>query len=289
MDEDARRLSLYLGEHVWAVGFEILRDAARCGPSLMFVQFCTDLRYVRRHIHSFEELRLALLERPHPIWLNTFAQQVFHAWRVMHARACPTVARPEISGIQLSRLGRCLLARVGMVHAQETTLASQADAIITHIWEWMSNHQVALCIDNYRHARRSLGPARVDITLDYTAIAIVTITKPPRLPTYGGHPVVRTLLSKVGTTAAEVVVRLQRLHEFIEFLNESPVERTMIRAPLDVMRPDATTQRLQPLMLSAQKPGTLAELLDVCGMLCRLQRHTRNTLTILCDMKFTMH
>ena len=46
MDEYARRLSLYLGEHVWTDGFKILRDGARCGPSLMFVQFFTDLQYV---------------------------------------------------------------------------------------------------------------------------------------------------------------------------------------------------------------------------------------------------
>ena len=190
----------------------------------MFVQFCTDLRYVRRNIHSLEDMRSALLKQPHPRWLNSFAQQVFHIWRVMHARAYPTVARPEISGIQLSRAGRRLLARAGMVHVQETTLATQAVAIIARTWEWMSNHQVALWIDNYRHARRSLDPARVDITLDCTAIAIVTIGKPPRLPTYGGHPVLRTLLSKVGTAAAEIVVRLQWLCDFIEILNSSPID-----------------------------------------------------------------
>ena len=203
----------------------------------------------------------------------------------MHARAFPTVARPKIRGLQLSRSGRRLLARAGMVHAQETTLASQAASIIARTWEWMSNHQVALWIDGYRHARRSLDPARVDITPDCTAIAIVTISKPPQLPTYGGHPVLRTLPSKVGTTAAEVVVRLQRLRQFIEILTESPSERTMIGVPQDVMRPDATTQRWQPLMLSVQKPGTFAELLDVCAMLGTLQRHTGNTLTILPDMK----
>ena len=91
------------------------------------------------------------------------------------------------------------------------------------------------------------------IALDCTAIAIVTIHKPLWLPTYDGHPVLRTLLSKVGTTAAEVVVRLLRLREFIKMLNESPIERTMICVPLDVMRPDATTHRWQPLMLSEQK------------------------------------
>ena len=113
----------------------------------------------------------------------------------------------------------------------------------------------------------------------------MTISKRPRLPTYGGHPVLRTLLSKVGTSAAKVVVRLQRLREFIETFNESPIERTMIRIPPDVMWPDATTQRWQPLMLSAQKPGNFAELLDLCGMLGTLQRHTGNTLTILSDVK----
>ena len=155
--------------------------------------------------------------------------------------ACPTVARPEISGLQLSRSGRRLLASAGMVHAQETTLASQSAAIIARMWEWMLNHQVAVWIDNYRHARRSRDPARVDITLDCRAIAIVTISTAP-LPTYSGHPVLRTLLSKVRTTAAEVVVRMQQLREFIESLNERPIERTIIRVPLDVMWPHATTQ-----------------------------------------------
>ena len=142
----------------------------------------------------------ALLQRPHPRWLNTFAQQVFHIWRVMHARACPTVARPEMSGLQLSKSGRRLLASAGMVHAQETTLASQSATIIARMWEWMLNHQVALWIENSRHTRRSLDLARVDITLDCIAIAIVTISKPLRLSKYGGHLVPRTLLSKMGTT-----------------------------------------------------------------------------------------
>ena len=123
------------------------------------------------------------------------------------------------------------------------------------------------------------------ITLDCTAIAIVTIRKPPQLPTSGGHPVPRTLLSTAGITRVDVVVRLQWLCEFIETLNESPIERLMICVPLDVMRPDATTHRWQPLMLSEQKPGTLAKLMDVCGMLRKLQRHTRNTMTISSDMK----
>ena len=136
---------------------------------LRFVQFCTDLRYVRRNIHTVEELRLALLERPHPRRLNTFAQQVFHIWRVMHARACPIVALPEIFSIQLSTSGCRLLARAGMVHAQETTLASQGAFIIARTWEWMSNHQVAPWIDNYRHACRSLDSSRVYIALDCKA------------------------------------------------------------------------------------------------------------------------
>ena len=44
----------------------------------------------------------------------------------------------------------------------------------------------------------------------------------------------------------------------------------MIRVPLDVMRPNATTPPWQPLMLSVQNQGTLAVFWDVCGMLCTL-------------------
>ena len=193
----------------------------------MFVQFCTDLRYVRHNIHSLEDAaRIAETTTPQ----HFCAAGVSHL-RVMHARACPTVAPPEIGGIRLSRAGPRLLAHAGMVHVQETRLATQAAAIIARTWEWMSNNQAALWIDNCRHARQSLDPARVDITLDYTAIAILTIGKPPQPPTYGGHPVLRTLLSKVGTTAAEIVVRPQRLCDVIETLNNSPIERTMIRVP----------------------------------------------------------
>ena len=95
----------------------------------------------------------------------------------------------------------------------------------------------------------------------------------------------RTLRSKVGTTAAKVVVRPQRLPVFIQISSESPIERTMACVPLDMMRPDATRQRRQRLMLSAHKPGILAELLGVCGMLCTLHRHPGNTLTIPSNME----
>ena len=131
----------------------------------------------------------------------------------------------------------------------------------------------------------SLDPARVDLTLDFTAIAILTVSKPPRLPTYGGHLVPRPPLSMVGTTATEVVVRLQGLCQVIENLNESPIERRVIRVPLDLMRPYATTQRWRSIMLSAQKLGTFAGLLDMCGMLRTPQRHTGTTLTMLSDTK----
>ena len=113
----------------------------------------------------------------------------------------------------------------------------------------MLYHQVALWIDNYQHARWSLDPPRVDVTLDCTTIAIVTINKPPRSPTYRGHRALRTMLSKLGSTATKVVVRLQRLREFIGTLSESSIDCTMIRVPLDVMWSDATTRRWQPLVL----------------------------------------
>ena len=57
-------------------------------------------QYVQRSIHSLEEVCTAPLQRPHPRWLNIFAQQVIQVGRALHARACPTVACSEISGLQ---------------------------------------------------------------------------------------------------------------------------------------------------------------------------------------------
>ena len=149
-------------------------------------------------------------------------------------------------------------------------------AIIARTWECMSNNQVALWIDSYRHARRSLDPIRVDITLDCTAIAVVAISKPPQLLTYGGHPVLHTLPSKIGTTAAEIVVRLQRLCDFIETPNDSPVDCTMIRVPLDVMRPDAAAQQWQPRMPSAQKPWRGCWTCVACFVHCKDTQGTQS-------------
>ena len=64
------------------------------------------------------------------------------------------------------------------MHAQETTHASQFPAIIARAWEWMSNHQVALPIEDYKRARRSLDPAGVDITLDSTVQQLQLLRSP---------------------------------------------------------------------------------------------------------------
>ena len=115
MDEYAVGLSFYLREHVWTKGFAILQDAACACPSLPFVQPCTDLLYVRRNIHSFEELRTAVLQQPYFKWVNTFAPHVFHISRVMHAHSCLILAHPRISGLQSSISERWLLASARMV------------------------------------------------------------------------------------------------------------------------------------------------------------------------------
>ena len=128
-----------------------------------------------------------------------------------------------------------------MVYWLKTTFASQSAAVIVNTWKWMTNHLVALGIDDYTHAGRSLHPVGVGITLDCTVGAIVSISKALRLPPYNGHARLRSLLYNVRTNAIEAVTCLQRPRAFIDTLNEGPIDRTIICLPLEVMPPDSIT------------------------------------------------
>ena len=74
------------------------------------------------------------------------------------------------------------------------------------------------------------------MTLDCTVFVVASISKPLRPPPYGGHSSLHTLLHNVGTTTAEAVARLHQLCDFTDTLNGSPIDGTMIRVSLDVMR-----------------------------------------------------
>ena len=279
---DPKPFRKFLAEYMYSTPLALMTDACNGGPAEEFVEWSLALRKDRHSRHTLAEVRASLRKQVKPRWWNTTANETFSLWRVMSLRCVPRSEQCYVPDLSLGRKSRRLLSSTGVTSSRPPNVADEAAKAAEDLWAGCYGQQVCMWIDNWYRKQYTVDPLNQDKSLSLVVTAILHV---PIHPMYPGHLTRPQLVGNLDTRRMTLLSTRPLLLQAMRHLTSSPVERTFIRVPLDVVRHDAISPQWRPFYTSDNPPGTHSELLKVLEMCSTVQQHTTHSMPLCVDMK----
>lgn len=287
----------YLRTGCPTTGDDILDDALeRSEPgALALVELCAQLRSNKRTRRSMERLRQEQRRRPSTVrqrWYKLFGTAVLSLFRTMRRMSVPRAPALTTLGTQMARRERRALATTGAVVTAIPSLREDADMAAARLWESFPGRQAILWMDNDYRERWGTDPARLNLSLNITAMCVLfldmdspgpTTTRSSRIPDFPGHLTTSRVVWRVRDVAALLVEGLAALHHNVRELNAMALGADTIRVPLDVKRTGIRALPWRPCLLSEYQVSSNEDLVALLGMATKLQERSRVALPLLLD------
>ena len=149
------------------------------------------------------------------------------------------------------------------------------------LWDSLFDTQVVLWLDNWYRRRFSCVPQRNDVSLNVSAMAVLSITDIPLFPGYLGLDVV---VARVRGVAQRIAAAGERLHEGVGRITSEDLKPEWIRVPLDVQRTGMRSLQWLPYQLTEETVSSQIDLLNILESIRTLHNQTRRVVPLLVDM-----
>ena len=277
-------------------GRQLLEDALDRGEpgALALLDFGRQLRSNKRTRRSMDTIRAEHRRQRRARWYSTLGNELLQLYRTMRRMALPQAQPINPIGSQLARSTVRELAATGTMDTREPErrLQARADEVAAALWASLPGRQAILWMDNDYRERWGTDPARVNLSLNITALSILFLdmdvagavaTRASRIPDYRGHLTTARLVGRVRDVAALLASSMTALQHNVRQLNAMQLGGDSVRVPLDVHRTGVRALPWRPCLLSEYQVSSNEDLLVLLQMAADLQERTRVPLPLLLD------
>jgi hypothetical protein len=195
----------------------------------------------------------------------------------------------------LSRAQRRMLGFTGAVRVELPTLLSRARDAAAAVWNGLAQEDAIVWVDNWYVERYAPDPMQPCRSLNATAIGVLFLhttndqpaarTRSLTLSQFPGHPTVHQLAVAIPFVTDLISDAFVRLCRRAVDVAQVQLLGSMIRVPLDVVRPARSRRQWRGVGLSNQRVGSSLELLGILQDVTELQQQAGRTLPLLVDEK----
>ena len=169
---------------------------------------------------------------------------------------------------------------LGQCNTKQESIHHRAGAAAHNLWNTMHRRQVCIWFDNLRRCRSGADPHSPDLTVNYTAVAVLLTTA---LLAYPGLPELAEIEATVPKVADDIFRSHRALFDRIDVANQG-IQRVWVCAPLDA-RKNVRFLNWRPFFLSELLSGTHKDLLQLVVNLSCVEHRARHCVPLLVDMK----
>ena len=280
--DDVPRFRRFLRNNMYASHMDLTLDACTGGQSESFYEWALLLRFDHRTRYTLTDVRQYLSKAEKPHWWNPTSMQIFALWRICRLRCVPHGEHPYETSLTVGRTSRRALAPSGIVRSRPPDIGVEAGKAATELWNSIHGRQCVIWIDNWYRKQYTTDPLQQDKSLNLVMSAVL---RTGLLPVYQGHPTNVGLFMAVPHALRHLNSKMTGLKQHIRILNDTDIQRTHVRVPLDVTRMKARSLQWRPFVAAELPPGKHSCLLIFLEGVRHAQERTTRSLPMCVDMK----